>query len=196
MRNSETRQRRLTCSSVRYQDSSVLKLYLVSSFWDRLRLDSAVDATDGVLVLEEYSAILPFPAPPFSFLCGRTPLTSSLLSYPPLPSPRFDQSLESSRLRGTPNVTAISRSVPEEDGCNVEHDCQTRNSLLVVRCFSNQYEKRRLNIGFHILIRAYFSHVCTFKKIFEYFLYCNNVVIVFELIENYLVIICMTNDRI
>ncbi|KYQ58890.1 hypothetical protein ALC60_02046, partial [Trachymyrmex zeteki] len=64
-------------------------------------------------------------------------------SYPPLPSPRFDQSLESSRLRGTPNVTAISRSVSEEDGGrNVEHDCQTRNSSFVLRCFSNQYGKR------------------------------------------------------
>ncbi|KYN16124.1 hypothetical protein ALC57_11649 [Trachymyrmex cornetzi] len=69
-----------------------------------------------------------------------------LSSYPPLPSPRFDQSLESSRLRGTPNVTAISRSVSEEDGGrNVEHDCQTRNSSFVLRCSSNQYEKR-LNI--------------------------------------------------
>lgn len=73
-------QRRLACPSVRYQDSSVLKLYLVSGFWTTTtpRL-SSVAATDGALVLEEYSAILPFPAPPFSFLCGHASLPTSLL---------------------------------------------------------------------------------------------------------------------
>ncbi|KYM99777.1 hypothetical protein ALC62_09395 [Cyphomyrmex costatus] len=142
-----------------YKASKTSFYEAIPGFWflDRLRLDSAVAATDGVLVLEEYSAILPFPASPFPFLCGRAPLSPFPSSYPPLPSPRFDQSLESSRLRGTPNVTAISRSVSEEDGGrNVEHDCQTRNSSFVLRCSSNQYEKRmaELRRRLHINQRA------------------------------------------
>lgn len=138
-----------------------------------------------MLVLEEYSAILPFPASPFPFLCGHAPLT--LLSpfpssYPPLPSPRFDQSLESSRLRGTPNVTAISRSVSEEDGGrNVEHDCQTRNSSFVLRCSSNQYERQMawLNIDFYSSVS--FSRVCKLLSVSEYFLHFDKVVILFEI---------------
>lgn len=149
LRSSE---RHLACPSVRYQDSCVLKLY--SGFWSsatprlgRLPLPTKRSSSRNIQPfshfqhrLSRFSAAA-LPSSPPSLSPSPPPFPSS---YPPLPSPRFHQSLESSRLRGTSNVTAISRSVPEEDGGrNVEHDCQTRNSFAcaLLRCSLNQYEK-------------------------------------------------------